>query len=296
MQRKNEGLSRDKIFENRRQVFIVFATILCLFLLFSLTCCSNGDDYSKTKVNSLEDIEAPAWGTVTLRSALEDVASGGKITFDESLDGGTIELTIVGDEHSVLVGEYMEMYYDPGAGVMITELLGYFDRDFGKSALYAHKDIVIDASNLPNGITIAWANPGGVNARVLAVYGDLTMSNVTISGGRSVAEVMDGNNPTTQTATLARGGGLAVWGLARLSHCTLHDNQCDKSNDTASERDQGAFGGGIYADVVDLDDCVISGNSCVGSGVGIRTVGVSTGGGIKDWRSAVRSTLSKSRW
>ena len=39
---------------------------------------------------------------------------------------------MVVDEHSVLVGEYMEMYYDPGIGVMITELKGYFDRDFGK--------------------------------------------------------------------------------------------------------------------------------------------------------------------
>jgi hypothetical protein len=256
---------------NRGSAFTLLAIVLCFSSLVALTGCSNGDGHSKTVVNSLEDIEGPALGTVTLRSALEDVASGGKITFEESLDGGTIELTIVGNEHSVLVGEWMEMYYDPGAGVMITELLGYFDRDFGKSALYAHKDVEIDASNLPSGITVTWANTN-VDARVLAVYGDLTMSNVTITGGRSVAEVMDGDNPTTQTATLARGGGLAVWGLARLNNCTLHDNQCDKSNDTASERDQGAFGGGIYADVVDLKDCVISGNAVYGSGV--------SGGGV----------------
>jgi hypothetical protein len=258
---------------NRGSTFTLLAIVLCFSSLLALTGCNNNsaDGYSKTTVNSLEDIANPLPGTVTLRSALEDVASGGKITFDESLDGGTIELTIVGDEHSVLVGEWMEISYDPDAGVMITELIGYFDRDFGKSALYAHKDVEIDASNLPNGITVAWANTG-VNARVLAVYGNLTMSNVTITGGRSVAstEVMD--NETTQTATLARGGGLAVWGMARLSHCTLHDNQCDKSNDTASERDQGAFGGGIFADVVDLDDCVISGNAVYGSGV--------SGGGV----------------
>jgi hypothetical protein len=258
---------------NRSSTFTLLAIVLCFSSLLALTGCNNNsaDGYSKTTVNSLEDIANPLPGTVTLRSALEDVASGGKITFDESLDGGTIELTIVGDEHSVLVGEWMEISYDPDAGVMITELIGYFDRDFGKSALYAHKDVEIDASNLPNGITVAWANTG-VNARVLAVYGNLTMSNVTITGGRSVAstEVMD--NETTQTATLARGGGLAVWGMARLSHCTLHDNQCDKSNDTASERDQGAFGGGIFADVVDLDDCVISGNAVYGSGV--------SGGGV----------------
>jgi hypothetical protein len=269
---KEYGVSKaDRKRKNCGSAFVLLAAILFFSSLMTLTGCSNGDGYSRTRVNSLEDIENPAPGTVTLRSALEDVASGGKITFDESLDGGTIELTIVGDEHSVLVGEWMEMYYDPGAGVMITELIGYFDRDFGKSALYAHKDVEIDASNLPNGITVAWANTN-VDARVLALCGDLTMSNVTITGGRSVAEVMDGDNPTTQTATLARGGGLAVWGLARLSHCTLHDNQCDKSNDTASERDQGAFGGGIFADVLDLDDCVISGNAVYGSGV--------SGGGV----------------
>jgi hypothetical protein len=251
---------------------LIFLVIVLLFsFLLALSGCSNGDGYSKTKVNSLEDAETPVWGTSTLRSALEDVAPGGTITFDESLDGGTIKLTIVGEEHTALVGEWQDMYYDHGAGVMITELHGYYDRDFGKSALYSQKDVVIDASNLPNGITIAWTN-SGVDARVLAVYGDLTMSNVTITGGRSSAEMMDGNNPTTQTATLARGGGLAVWGMARLNHCILHDNHCDKSADTEPERDQGAFGGGIYADVVDLDDCIISGNSCIGSGV--------SGGGV----------------
>ena len=263
---------------NRDQLIILLILVLCFSGLWALTGCSSGGTsgaHSKTVINSLEDTDPTAADTVTLRAALEAAAPGEKITFDESLDGETIELTIVGDENSVLAGEYMEMYFDPDAGVMITELLGYFDRDFGKSALYAHKDVVIDASNLPNGITIAWVNPK-VDARVLAVYGNLTLTNVTITGGRSVAAVMDGDNPTTQTATLARGGGLAVWGLARLSDCTVHDNRCDKSADTASERDQGAFGGGIYADVVQMDNCVISGNSCIGSGVsgdGVFVVG-----------------------
>jgi len=273
---------------NRGSAFTLLAVLLCFSLLMTLTGCSNGENYSETTVNSLEDIENPPWGTVTLRSALDNVTPGDAITFDESLDGKTIELTIVGSDHSVLVGEWQDMYYDPAAGVMITELHGYFDRDFGKSALYAHKNVVIDASNLPSGITVAWAN-AGVDARVLAVYGDLTMSNVTIAGGRSFAEVMDGDNPTTQTATLARGGGLAVWGLARLNNCTLHNNHCDKSADTEPERDQGAFGGGIYADVVDLDDCVISGNSCIGSGV--SGGGVFVVGGAE--HSATVSTLDR---
>ena len=178
---------------NESGAVILPVVALCFFVLSLFTGCSgdgSSGEHPKTVVNSLEDTARPGAGTVTLRSALEAAASGEKITFDKALDGATIALTIVGNDHSVLVGEYMEMYYDPDAGVMITELLGYFDRDFGNSALYAHKDVVIDASNLPNGITIAWVNPN-VDARVLAVYGNLTMTHVTITGGRSVASVID---------------------------------------------------------------------------------------------------------
>jgi len=258
-----------------------------LVLLFVLTCslvlqgCGGSPGLPSIVVNTLEDIESPEEGVVSLRSALALALSGQTISFDSVLDAGVIELTIVSDAHSVLVGEWQDIFWDPVAGVKVTELYGYFDRDYGASALYASKNVVIDASGLPNGITIAWAGDG-IDARVLAVYGNLTMTNVTITGGKSVAEVPapedipDSWAATTQTATLARGGGLAVWGLARLTDCTLHDNICDKSLDLEPERDQGAFGGGLFADVVDLRDCVISGNSCVGSGVsggGVFSVG-----------------------
>ena len=188
---KEYGVYRtDKGTGNRRWAFILPILILCLSVLLAVIGCDGSSGgHSQTVINSLEDTNPPAADTVTLRSALDAAAPGEKITFDESLDGETIELTIVGNDHSILVGEWQDMYPDLDAGVMITELYGYYDRDFGKSALYAHKDVVIDASNLPNGITIAWANPK-VDARVLAVYGNLTMSNVTITGGRIVAEVM----------------------------------------------------------------------------------------------------------
>ena len=39
-------------------------------------------------------------------------------------------------------------------------LVGYFDRDYGKSALFADKDVVIDASALPDGITVNALCPG----------------------------------------------------------------------------------------------------------------------------------------
>jgi hypothetical protein len=105
-------------------------------------------------VNSLEDIEMPPEETVTLRSALASAASGQPIVFDASLDGGTIELSIVGEEHSMLKGEVMGMREEPSGPV--SYLVGYFPRDYGRSALYARKSVVIDASDLPSGITLAW--------------------------------------------------------------------------------------------------------------------------------------------
>lgn len=208
-------------------------------------------------VNSLEDSATPAAGTITLRSALDAAGSGEVITFDPSLDGGTIVLTIVGEEHSVLKGEvYVSNVYS-----------GYVDRDYGKSALYARKTVVIDASDLPHGITFRWGGGEAVHARVLAVFGNLTMSNVTIADGYSQAEAITGG---TQPYTLARGGGLAVWGMARLRDCVVTGNTC--VGDTASSRDRGTYGGGIYSNGLDLEDTVVSGNRALGAGAG--------GGGI----------------
>lgn len=208
-------------------------------------------------VNSLEDSATPAAGTITLRSALEAAGSGEVISFDPSLDGGTIVLTIVGEEHSVLKGEvYISNVYS-----------GYVDRDYGKSALYARKTVIIDASDLPRGITVRWGGGEAVHARVLAVYGNLTMSNVTVADGYSQAEAITGG---TQPYTLARGGGLAVWGMARLRDCVVTGNTC--VGDTAASRDRGTYGGGIYSNGLDLEDTVVSGNRALGAGAG--------GGGI----------------
>ena len=105
----------------------------------------------------------------------------------------------------------------------VSFLEGYFDRDYGRSALYARKNVVIDASSLPSGITIAWMGGAADPARVLAVYGDLTLRDVSITGGVNAAEDISASDPD-QPWTLARGGGVAVWGLARLSDCEIFDN------------------------------------------------------------------------
>jgi hypothetical protein len=244
-------------------------------LALLMACSGGGGDGPSSGgnalvVNSLLDSASPPAGTVTLRSALANAASGQAIRFDRSLDGGTITLSLVADEHTRLKGEVMGMRDEPSGPV--SYLVGWFDRDYGRSALVARKNVVIDASDLPNGITLAWA--GGVPARVLAVEGNLTLVNVDVTGGHSVTEKLAVLKPDDQPWTLARGGAVAVWGVASLRDCRLYDNHVE--GDFDSSRDRGAFGGAVYADIVEMQRCVVSGNSALGGGAaggGIYSVG-----------------------
>ncbi len=243
-----------------------------LLLVFG---CSSNDDTTTGKrlvVNSLDDVASPPSGTTTLRSAIAAADSGETITFASSLNGQTILLAVVGEAHSTLKGEvYSGMTFQ-----------GYQDRDYGASAIYAHKTVVIDATSLSSGITIQWTGGDASHARVMAVYGNLTMKNVTITGGHSYAEaIATGSQPYT----LARGGGLAVWGKLTLDHCTVWGNRC--TGDPVPSRDRGTLGGGIYANGLDLRDSVIAGNWAYGYGAaggGIYSVGGAdnTGGSGND--------------
>ncbi len=210
---------RDKRSSDSCSYRVAGIALLCLVVLAGLSSCGGGGGGGgegtppspTTVVNSLLDDAAPPVGTVTLRSALASASSGQRITFDQTLNGGTINLIFVGEEHTVLVGEVMG--FDNANN--ISYLVGYFDRDYGKSALFADKNVVIDASNLPDGITVNWQ--GADSARVLAVSGDLALTNVAITGGNSIFDVAAdvGQHPDdNQTSTLARGAGLAVWGVA----------------------------------------------------------------------------------
>jgi hypothetical protein len=275
---------------------------LTMYLILSLTlffagCTGSSDSDSSSNspdttspimVNSLgdEEILTAAAGDMTFRAALAAAADGQPIMFDQSLDGGTIELSVIGEEHSILKGEVM--YMEPQAnGAPITVLVGYFDRDYGRSALYAQKNVVIDASTLPNGITLKWTGGERDPARVLAVYGDLTMINVSVTGGWSVAEDLldpvpqecpypEDESDIRQCSTRARGGAIAVWGTARIFDCKLYDNHVRQGSVLTRSRDGGAFGGGLYSDIVEMENCIVSGNSVTGSGVsggGVFTVG-----------------------
>ena len=65
-------------------------TWLILFMALLTASCNGGSNsLSDLVVNSLEDLERPPAGTVTLRSALAGAAGGQRIVFDATLDGGT---------------------------------------------------------------------------------------------------------------------------------------------------------------------------------------------------------------
>jgi hypothetical protein len=248
--------------------------ILAMASVVAVGACSSGGGGSSAPivVDSLADPAAAPADAVTLRDALAQARSSQPIVFDPALDGATIELSVVGEEHSILKGEVMGIRMEPSGPV--SYLVGYFDRDYGRSALYARKNVVIDASDLPSGITIRWMGGSMDPARVLAVYGDLTLRNVTITGGVNVAEDISTGDPDDQPWTLARGGGVAVWGRAQLSDCQIYDNHLE--GDFDASRDRGAFGGGVYANIVEIERCVVSGNSVLGGGAaggGVFSVG-----------------------
>ena len=263
-----------------RQRVLPWLTVMGLAVsAFTLVACGGssgsgggGDNSSAFVVDTLHDDDTAPAGALTLRAALEQAPSGQPISFAAALDGGTIELAIVGAEHTVLKGEVMGIRDEPSGPV--SYLVGYFDRDYGRSALYARKNVIIDASALPSGITIAWTGGAQDPARVLAVYGDLTLRNVSITGGVNITQDISTDDPEDQPWTLARGGGVAVWGRARLSDCRIYDNHVQGDFDPS--RDRGAFGGGVYADIVEMQRCVVSGNSVLGGGAaggGVFSVG-----------------------
>ena len=233
-------------------------------------------------VNSAGDPEVQQPGEVTLRAALASVRSGGRVTFAPELSGREILLTRVGETNTVLVGESFP------SGVFA----GFVARDYGRSALAVRKNVTLDAAALPLGVTLRWAGGPAAPARVLAVYGNVTLKNIAIAGGRSVAEA---RADSAQPFTLARGGGLAVWGTATLDACTFYDNAV--KGDEAGSRDRGAFGGAVYGNRLILTDCLIAGNSAVGFGAaggGVYSVGgVNARGGSSLTRCVVAGNLAE---
>ncbi len=238
-------------------------------------------DTSTAVVNCTADLADPPPGKTTLRAAIAHLDPDGVVTFAPVLDGATIPLSIVADNHTLLPNEA----YNFDVGAMSWEFLGYLDRDYGKSALYASKGLTIDAAGLAKGITIRWAGGDDEHARVLAVRGNLTMRNVTIRDGYSSSELIVPPNPdlNNQPYTLACGGGLAVWGVTSLEYCKLAENRT--SGDLNSSRDRGSFGGGLFTDTAILSNCIVAGNRA--TGYGAAGGGIYSVGGVESFQNSV---------
>ena len=137
---------------------------------------------------------------VSLREALRDAPDGAGIVFDSTLNGLTLTLT--------------------GGEIVIA------------------KNVTIDASSLPAGVTIS----GGGTSRIFTVNSGKTVAlqNLTLTGGNGVGTVV-GNN--------GNGGTIFNNGTLTLTRCTLSGNSA-------------TFGGAIYNDgTLTLTHCTLSGNS-----------------------------------
>ena len=69
-----------------------------------------------------------------------------------------------------------------------------------------------DIAAPPNGITVEWGGGEASHARVLAVYGDLTMKNMTVSSGYSQAEAITSGLRSSGRRISSRWRRLTSWG------------------------------------------------------------------------------------
>ena len=91
--------------EPRESCRIVGIVLSCLVLMTGVSSCGSdggsgdggGSSLPAVVVNSLLDDASPPSGTVTIRSALASASPGQRITFDQALNGGTINLILVGE-------------------------------------------------------------------------------------------------------------------------------------------------------------------------------------------------------
>jgi hypothetical protein len=179
-----------------------------------------------TVTTSADQLDVPAGAQLSLREAIRDAATGDTIDFNAGLSG---------------------------ALVVLTKFAFVIDV----------KDLDIDASALPSGISIEPSS--SFPSRHFNISGGttVTLNNLTLSGGTSTA----------------RGGALHASGGADVSlfNCELKNNQSD------------AHGGAIYNtnSTLTVSNCIIRGNSSIsGDGGGIFSDGTNS-------TIAIRQTLIK---
>ncbi len=193
-------------------------------------------------------------GAGSLRQALLDVAPGGTITFDPTLNGRTVVLT----SGELIIGKNMNIV-GPGPGQLAISGNGNsrgFSINSGVTSLLAGLTVT-------GGKTMTGSFPSGAGGGILNNGGFLTISNCTVSGNTAVAGggIYASDNGMTATLTVqnstvsnnaaSSGGGIAVSCIARLDNCTVNGNSAEGT------------GGGIhnnYSGFLTLNHCTVSGN------------------------------------
>ena len=185
----------------------------------------------------LDEDDGIAAGGVSLREAIANTATGGTITFAAGVNGGTITLV--------------------------------------NGQLVIDKNLTIDASLLPDGITID-ANGSVTHHRVLQVdFGaTVVIERLTLTGGKSADGFVGGGGSNGGDGS--NGGGILNSGALSLNGCTISGNTSGmggrgSDGGTTGNGGGGGFGGGIFnngnASLV-LTHCTIANNMTGGGGRG----------------------------
>ena len=223
-----------------------------------------------TTVDEL-DVPASAGTGISLREAVRDAPAGITVLFDNALDGDVITLT--------------------------------------NSYLLVTRDLFIDASNLPSGLSIS----GGGLSRILfvGVSATVELTSLTLRDGiasnygGSGGAIYNSGNLTLTACTLSdnsgrdgfpgenggHGGAIYNSGTLNLNTCTLAGNQAGQGGNGfdlgpfggSQPNGDGGSGGAIYnfGGTLSLTACTLSSNTAraAGSG-GYNTVVAGKGGGI----------------
>jgi len=119
--------------------------------------------------------------------------------------------------------------------------------------------VLISDCIIKNNFSTVGTSPGVNGAGINIVDAIVTIIDCTITGNSATG------SPLTQ-----HGGGIdCVWSLVTISRCTISDNSCGAI--PPSPDCHSWTGGGIFAvgGVLNLDDCIISGNKAAAGGGGI---------------------------
>ena len=179
-------------------------------------------------------------GDISLREAISQGTPESLILFDATLDGKTINL------------------------------------DLGELAI--NNSLTIDASNLPNGLTI----DAGGQSRVMDIQPGaiVALHGLTLTGGNSPlasggACIRNNSSSLSLSACTLSGNTTGGQGGAIFSRSTSSSATVSLSACTIHGNSSGGDGGGVYASdtILNVSNCTVSGNSSGENGGGILNFG-----------------------